>query len=354
MLAQSSDVGTIKLALRLGNERLYRYIRAYGIGSKTGVELPGEERGLLQPPSRWSGISIGEMSIGQEAAVTPIQMITMYSAIANGGILFEPHIVHDIFLGTNHEALPPAKGHRVLSEHTAKTMREILTAVVDRGTGKTAQLGGYTSAGKTGTAQKVDGNGTYNRSLYVGSFVGFAPATNPAVTILVAIDSPVGQHYGAEVAAPVFRSIAEQTLGYLNVPQDNPSRWPQIVTPKPVKAPDQKPDVFAGYLPTGRNNFVAAASPVKTASFSTGPVPVGPESDAPPDSDFASTTVVLGDGPQVTVPDFTGMAARRVALECEKLDLDLVVTGSGLVAEQNPPAGMKVPGRTRVRVRMAR
>ena len=115
MVAKSSDVGTIKLALRLGEDRFYRYIRAFGIGSKTGVELPGEERGLLQPPSRWSGISIGEMSIGQEAAVTPLQMVTMYSAIANGGILFEPRIVHDVFLGTHHDALPPAAGHRVLS-----------------------------------------------------------------------------------------------------------------------------------------------------------------------------------------------------------------------------------------------
>ena len=120
MVAESSDVGAIKLGLRLGEDRLYRYIRAFGIGSKTGVELPGEERGLLQPPSRWSGISIGEMSIGQEAAVTPLQMVTMYSAIANGGMLFEPHIVHDVFLGAHHDALPPAAGHRVLSEHTAE------------------------------------------------------------------------------------------------------------------------------------------------------------------------------------------------------------------------------------------
>src|SRR5208282_3677520 len=105
MLAESSDVGTIKLALRLGEDRLYRYIRAFGIGSKTGVDLPGEERGLLQPPSRWSKISIGEMSIGQEAAVTPLQMVTMYSAIANGGILFEPRTVHDVFSGTHHDAL---------------------------------------------------------------------------------------------------------------------------------------------------------------------------------------------------------------------------------------------------------
>ena len=354
MLAESSDVGTIKLALRLGEDRLYRYIRAFGIGSKTGVELPGEERGLLQPPSRWSGISIGEMSIGQEAGVTPLQMVTMYSAIANGGILFEPRIIHDVFLGEHHDALPPAAGHRVLSEHTAEVMRQILTAVVDHGTGRAAQLAGYTSAGKTGTAQKVDADGSYSHSIHIASFIGFAPATHPVVTILVVIDSPVGAYYGAEVAAPVFRSIAEQTLGYLNVPQDNPSRWPLIVTPKPAKTPDQKAEDFMGFLPTDRGSFGAATSPVQPASFSTPPSPDGLTPADPRDGGVASSTVILGDGPLVTVPDFSGWAARRVAQECEKLGLDLNVVGSGLTIEQNPVAGLKVPSGTRIWVRMAR
>ncbi|HMD87395.1 MAG TPA: penicillin-binding protein [Terriglobia bacterium] len=354
MLARSSDVGTIKLAIRLGNERLYRYIRAFGIGSKTGVELPGEERGLLQPPSRWSGISVGEMSIGQEAAVTPLQMVTMYSSIANGGILFEPHIVHDVFLGAHHDALAPAAGHRVLSEHTAETMRNLLTVVVDHGTGKAAQLGGYTSAGKTGTAQKIDANGTYSRSLHIGSFIGFAPASHPAVTILVVIDSPVGAYYGADVAAPVFRSIAEQTLGYLTVPQDNPSRWPHIISPKPARTPDQKQEDFLGFLPPGRESFGAVTSPVQPASFSNRPSPDGPTQPGTPDEGVASSTVILGDGPLVAVPDFSGWAARRVAQECEKLGLDLNVVGSGLAVEQNPLAGLKVPSGTRIWVRMAR
>jgi cell division protein FtsI (penicillin-binding protein 3) len=354
MVAESSDVGTIKLAIRLGEDRLYRYIRAFGIGSKTGVDLPGEERGLLQPPSRWSKISIGEMSIGQEAAVTPLQMVTMYSAIANGGILFEPHIVHDVFSGSHHDALPPVAGHRVLSAQTAETMRKIFAAVVDHGTGKAAQLAGYTSAGKTGTAQKIDANGSYNHSLHIGSFIGFAPATNPAVTILVVIDSPVGAYYGAEVAAPVFRSIAEQTLGYLNIPQDNPSRWPRIVTPRPAKIPDQKQEDFMGFLPPGRESFGAATSPVQPASFSNRLPTDGPGPAPAPDGSVASSTVVLGDGPLVTVPDLTGSATRQVAEECEKLGLDLNVVGSGLAVEQNPVAGMKVPSGTRIWVRMAR
>jgi cell division protein FtsI (penicillin-binding protein 3) len=353
-MANSSDVGAIKLGLRLGEERLYRYIQAYGLGTKTGVELPGEERGLLKPPSRWSGISIGEISMGQEISVTPIQMITAFSVIANGGILFQPRIVHDIYLGAHHDTLTPATGRRVISARTAEIMRQILAAVVDHGTGKPAQLGGYTSAGKTGTAQKVDSHGAYSQTQFVGSFIGFAPVTHPAVTILVAIDTPVGAHYGTDVAAPVFRSIAEQTLGYLNIPQDNPSRWPQIVTPKPAKTPDQKPEDLVGLLPTDRESFGVATSPVKTASFSNPPVPDPPAPAAPINGDIASIPLILGDGPLVTVPDFTGWGARRIARECEKLGLDLNIVGSGLAVEQNPVAGIKVPAGTRIWVRMAR
>jgi cell division protein FtsI (penicillin-binding protein 3) len=354
MVAESSDVGVVKLALRLGEDRLYHYMRNFGIGSKTGVESPGEEHGLLQPPSRWSGISIGEMSIGQEAAVTPLQMVTMYSSVANGGILFQPRIVHDVFMGSNHEALPPAAGHRVLSGRTAELMRKMFEGVVDHGTGKAAQLAGYTSAGKTGTAQKIDANGGYTRSLHVASFIGFAPAKQPAITILVVIDSPVGAYYGAEVAAPVFRSIAEQTLGYLNIPQDNPSRWPQTVTPKSRKTLDQKSEELLGSLPSDRETFGVATSPVQQASFTNRPTREGSTKVAPSEVVFASNTVVLGDGPLVTVPDFSGWATRRVAQECEKLGLDLRVVGSGLAVEQNPGAGLKVPSGTRLWVRLAR
>jgi cell division protein FtsI (penicillin-binding protein 3) len=354
VLANSSDVGAIKLGLRLGEDRFYRYIQAYGLGTKTDLELPGEERGLLRPPSHWSGISIGEISIGQEIGVTPLQMISAYSAIANGGILFQPRIVHDVFLGAHHDALAPATGRRVVSARTAEMMRQMLAAVVDHGTGKPAQLGGYTSAGKTGTAQKIDANGAYSKSQYVASFIGFAPALRPAVTVLVVIDSPVGAHHGTDVAAPVFRSIAEQTLSYLNVPQDNPSRWPQIITPKPAKTPDQKQEDFMGFLPSDRGSFGAATSPVQPASFSNQLSPDGTPQPGPLDGGVASSTVVLGDGPLVTVPDFSGWAARRVAQECEKLGLDLNVVGSGLAVEQNPIAGFKVPSGTRIWVRMAR
>jgi cell division protein FtsI (penicillin-binding protein 3) len=353
VVANSSNVGTIKLGLRLGEQRLYKYICSFGFGEKTEVELPGEERGLLKPPSRWSGISIGEISIGQEIGVTPIQLVTTYSAIANGGVLFEPRLVHDLFLGQAHDAMPPVPGHRVISGRTARLMKEILSAVVERGTGQAAQLAGYSSAGKTGTAQKIDPSGAYSKSNYVASYVGFAPVGNPAVTILVAIDSPVGAIHGAEVAAPVFKSIAEQTLGYLNVPQDTPSRWPQFASSMPAGIPGQKLGALAGHPPNGSEHLQAAASPVQPASFSR-IEQARVSTDREPEAVTTPRTLVLDNGPHVTVPDFSGLAARRVAEECQKLGLELRLLGSGLAVEQNLAAHAQVPLGTRLVVRLSR
>jgi len=350
VLAQSSGVGVIKLALRLGEERFYRYITAFGFGARTGIEAPGEERGLVKPPRRWSGISIGEMAMGQEVGVTPLQIVSAYSAIANGGVLFQPRLVRDVFLGNAHDPLLPAAGHRVVSERTAATMRQFLTAVVEGGTGQEAQLNGYTAAGKTGTAQKIDPSGSYSKTHYAASFAGFAPVSRPAVTILVVIDSPVGAIYGAEVAAPVFRSIAEQTLAYLNIPHDNPSRWPSVVRSLPADVPGQKLAQRAGLLPSGPDSAGAATSSVRPASFSSleliaslGTEPAG-----------NLGTMGLEDGPSVTVPDLTGLAVRQVALECQHLGLELNLTGSGLAVEQNPAGGSQIPVGSHIWVRFAR
>jgi cell division protein FtsI (penicillin-binding protein 3) len=342
VVARSSDVGAIKLGLRLGEDRFYRYIRTFGFGSTTNIDLPGEERGLLRPPSRWSGISIGEMSMGQEIGVTALQLVSAYSAIANGGMLYQPRVVRDVFLGDSHEAVVPASGHRIVSRETAQRMKELLAGVVEGGTGTTAQLAGYSAAGKTGTAQKIDSTGTYSRTHYVSSFIGFAPVQNPAVTILVVIDSPVGAYYGREVAAPVFRSIAEQTLGYLNVPQDNPSSWPQVAKSAPAGPPRQQRGDRAGFPSLVSEPPEVATSPVRTVSFTTPPLPE------------ASGTMILDDGPMVTVPDFAGMALRQVAEDCQKLGLDLNLRGSGVAVEQMPPARALVPAGSRVLVRFAR
>ncbi len=342
VVVNSSDVGAIKLGLRLGSDRLYRYIRDFGFGSETDIQLPGEERGLLKSPDRWSGISVGEMSMGQEIGVTPLQMVTAYSAIANGGTLVEPRIVHDVYLGANHRAVPSPGGRRVVSERTARIMRGIFEKVVEEGTAKPARLSGYTAGGKTGTAQKIDASGTYSHSHYIASFVGFAPVNKPAVTILVVIDSPVGAIYGGEVAAPVFRSIAEQTLGYLNVPHDNPSWWPQLAASKSAGFTRQKREDQAEYLPLDTEPPRVAASTVRKVSYHA------------PSSPSNRRTVVINHGPLVTVPDFSGLSVRSAAEKCQELGLDLSLNGSGLAVWQDPPTGTQVAEGSRVSLKFAR
>src|SRR5262249_33772576 len=224
ILANSSDVGAIKVALRLGDERFDRYIRAFGFGSQTGIELPGETRGLTKPASRWSKVSIGAISMGQEIGVSPMQLISMASTIANDGV----YVPSRIIAGTTAPrstpqtiAFHPMAGRRVISTMTAAQMKQMMEGVVLHGTGTKAILDGYSSAGKTGTAQKVDSTtGRYSRSHYVASFSGFAPVNTPVVSVLVVLDSPVGPHEGGQVAAPVFSRVTQQVLAYLNVPHD--------------------------------------------------------------------------------------------------------------------------------------
>ncbi len=340
VLMHSSDVGAVKIALRLGEERFYRHIINYGFDAKTDVGLPGEEDGLLEPPRRWSGVSIGQLAIGQGVGVTPLQMIRVYSAIANGGVMLQPRIVRDIGNEPDGGELSPGLGRRVMSERTAETMRKMLAGVVEQGTGVAAQLPGYTSAGKTGTAQKVDATGHYSHKDYVASFMGFAPVEKPAVAILVVIDTPVGAIYGAQVAAPAWKSIAEQTLRYLNVPQDNPSDSIQIAS-RSAEFPDQKRKRFADHPPIISESAGAATRPMEPVSFS-------PSTSLP-----SRGTVLLDEKPLLVVPNFTGLSARRVTEECQALGLEMQMSGSGLAVQQEPPAGTSVHADSRVWVRFA-
>src|SRR5438270_1560173 len=222
-LAKSSNVAAIKLGMRLGNARLYDYIRRFGFGSKTGVELPGETAGLVRPVSKWQPTSIGSVPIGQEVGVTPVQMAAAYATIANDGVRVAPHLVREVRDAEGHvvEQSQP-ESHRVVSAETARELRGMLEMVTLKGTARAAQLEGYTAAGKTGTAQKVDPKThAYSQTKYVGSFVGFAPVENPAAVIIVVLDEPVGAHQGGAVAAPVFSDIADQILPYLDVMPDN-------------------------------------------------------------------------------------------------------------------------------------
>jgi cell division protein FtsI (penicillin-binding protein 3) len=216
ILAQSSNVGAITLAERLGRDRLYNWIRRFGFGQRTGIGFPGETPGFVLRPDQWSGSTIGNVPIGQGIAVTALQMATAYGAVANRGVWVRPHLV-DHVQGHAHRR---THGHRILSRTIAAELNAMLQNVVTEGTGAYAAVPGYKVAGKTGTAQKPDSHGGYASNRYVASFVGMVPASNPRLVILVAVDEPQGAIWGGVVAAPAFAQIASYDLQYLEVPPD--------------------------------------------------------------------------------------------------------------------------------------
>ncbi len=223
VLAYSSNVGTIKVGLKVGRDLFYTYITNFGFGLPTGIDLPGEGPGLIRRPRSWSQISIGALSIGQEISVTPLQLITAVAAVANGGLLIRPYVVKAV-RGPDRtlRQAAPFPIRRVISQETAKTLTSILQEVVGRGTGQEAAVPGYAVAGKTGTAQKMDKEtGRYSHNKLVASFVGYVPAEDPRLTILVLVDEPRRFAWGATVAAPAFRGIAREALAYLKMtPQE--------------------------------------------------------------------------------------------------------------------------------------
>ena len=212
ILAQSSNVGSVKIGQRLGTERFDEWIRRFGFGEPTGIDLPGEAPGILLPPEKYSGSSMGNMPIGQGLAVTPLQMATAYQAIANGGVVHSPRVI----AGTEGES------RRVVSEKTATQVSRMLEGVLGPGgTATEASVEGYTLAGKTGTAEKPDPvNGGYLEGQYFASFIGFAPARDPRLLVAVMVDQPKGQIYGGEVAAPAFEKIVSFALPYLRIPPE--------------------------------------------------------------------------------------------------------------------------------------
>jgi cell division protein FtsI (penicillin-binding protein 3) len=217
ILSRSSNVGAITLAERLGPARLAGWIDKFGFGKPTGVDFPGESSGLVLPLARWSGSTIGNVPIGQGIAVTPIQMASVYAAVANGGEWVQPHVVERVA----GEGKPEVKRRRIISPRVNAQVRAMLADVVQQGgTGTAAAVPGYTVAGKTGTAQKPDGHGGYSSSRYVASFVGMVPASKPRLVVLVMVDEPRGQIFGGVIAAPAFADIAKFDLQYLEVPPD--------------------------------------------------------------------------------------------------------------------------------------
>ena len=212
ILAQSSNVGSVMIGLKLGADRFDKWVRKFGFGEFPGIGLPGEERGIVPTPDEYSGSSLGNLPIGQGLAVTPMQMVSAYSALANGGIIHRPHVV----AGATDE------GRRVVSATTATQVSRMLEGVFESGgTAQAATIEGYTLAGKTGTAEKPDPEtGGYSDSKFFSSFIGFAPARDPRLLVSVMVDEPKGAYYGAEVAAPAFERIVEFALPYMRIPPD--------------------------------------------------------------------------------------------------------------------------------------
>jgi cell division protein FtsI (penicillin-binding protein 3)/stage V sporulation protein D (sporulation-specific penicillin-binding protein) len=219
ILAHSSNVGAITLAEMLGRNRLSRWISRFGFGRRTGVDFPGESPGIVLPAAKWSGSTIGNVPIGQGIAVTPVQMAAAYAAVADRGVWVRPHLVSRI----GGVPVPAPRRHRIVSRAVSGELMTMLEDVVAEGTGTYAAIPGYVVAGKTGTAQKPDGQGGYSLSKYVASFVGLVPATRPRLVVLVTVDEPHGAIFGGVVAAPVFQQIASFDLRYLEIPPDAPT-----------------------------------------------------------------------------------------------------------------------------------
>ena len=389
-LAHSSDVAAIKIGMRLGQDRLYQYIRSYGFGAQTGVQLPGETRGLSKPVSRWSKVSIGAISMGQEIGVTPLQTISMISTIANDGVYTPPRIVAGEIPpdGTPKPVVfHPAQQHRVVSAMTAAEMKKMMEGVVLFGTARRAILDGYTDAGKTGTAQKLDpATGTYSKTKYVASFTGFAPVNNPAITIAVILDSPIGLHQGGQVCAPVFKRIAEQVLEYLHVPHDadvknsqrqnlrasakddDPADEPSDrlgaplqtadgdtskdpATPVNKEAVERKPsgEMTASVLPSAQASSAmpSSASTDLTLAVTASQPPAAGEQTA------AKGTVVLDIDSGVLVPSFLGKPLRSAVESAQQSGLEINVVGTGIARQQWPAPGSHLPVGQHITVRFA-
>ena len=401
ILAESSDVGAIKVALRLGEDRFYKYIRAFGFGQRTGIELPSETAGLTKPVERWSKVSIGAISMGQEIGISPLQLVSLISTIANDGVHVPPRIVAGTMSPQNEPqntpqtiAFQPAEGTRVISALTAAEMRQMLQGVVLHGTGRKAILEGYSSAGKTGTAQKVDpATGTYSRTKYVASFAGFAPINDPQIAVVVILDSAVGLHQGGQVSAPVFQRIMQQTLEYLHVPHDvqlPPSRQvllarrnvpdasleesspdhlgasldmaeanetpviPRAVKPSPIAA-----RVVPAALTGKEQDHPAPTASMTAAATSPAASSAATQSEnsnsSPPQKLPASGTVVLDvEEGGIEVPSFLGKNLRLAIEAAQDAGLDLDAVGSGTAREQSPLPGSHVAAGSRVVVKFGR
>lgn len=314
ILKYSSNIGVAKIGSKLGASRLYSYLKNFGIGEKSGIDLPGETSGTLRQWSQWYGIDLATISFGQGVTASSVQLAAAFSAIANGGVLMKPYLVEKITDSDGNvvTTFGPQARRRVVSPETAKSVASMLEGVAaDGGTGTNASVEGYRVAGKTGTAQKVDPiTKGYSASKRTASFIGFVPARKPRLTILVMIDEPKTSPYGGVVAAPAFSAIALQSLCYLKVPPDT------IVRSKPQAV-------------------VAEASP-----------------DAEDESAVAEGAIVE-EGEGIVMPNFRGMSMRQTLKIMEEQGLNVRLHGSGRAIEQNPLPGYRIRPSDQVWVKFA-
>ena len=342
-LAKSSNVAAIKLGLRVGNDSMFDFMTRFGFGCKTGVELPGETDGILRKVNKWQPSSMGSLAIGQEVGVTPLQMAAAFGTLANDGLRIAPHLVREVRSadGTVVYSASPEE-RRVVSLETAQTLRGMLEQVTLNGTAKQARLDGYTAAGKTGTAQKIDPKTrAYSKTKFIGSFVGFAPVENPEVVIIVVIDEPVGGYHGGEVAAPVFREIAEQVLPALNVTPDTELK----ATPQPglLARFSMSPEALARLREAQEQERAERDATLPRVAEVNGR------------AGLRKVVYTVATKHALVMPDLRGRSVRDAARVCEQLGLQLEASGEGRrVLRQSPEAGAEVENGQTVRIDFGR
>jgi len=305
ILKYSSNIGSVKVAEKLGKETFYQYIRKFGFGAKTGIDLPGEVSGLLRPVEKWTRVDASTIAFGQGVSVTAIQLITAFSAIANQGVLMKPFVVRGLMdrKGKLIHTVHPTEVRRVISSETAKRLTNILTDVVDAtdGTGKHARIVNIAVAGKTGTSQKFDfSRHVYSSEKVTTSFMGFFPADDPQLSILVILDEPQRDKWGGVAAAPVFRDIGEQLL----------TRFRTNIRDNPLQE-EENPGVKM------KVNLASASAPLA----------------------FHKTM----EADDSFIPDFRGMTIREVLKKSKEKGLEVRVVGSGWATAQKPAIGLPVP-----------
>ena len=324
VLAKSSNVGAIEVGRHVGPPNLYEYVRRFGFGQKTGIELPAESHGRLRRLDRWGTTSWASISFGHEVSTTTVQLAQAAAAVANGGLLVRPRLV----AMKGGVAVPVQKPVRILKPETAITMRQMMLGVVEQGTGKRARLVGYSTGGKTGSATIFDIATKHYTHTYNGSFMGFAPVTNPAIVVVVTLNGTHGESgFGGAAAAPVFQMVAGEALRLLDVPEDRPEETAALVAKASKKVVSDAPPSDSGS---------EAANILDDAD----------------DEEAAAAPELAAAGP--IVPNFRGMTVAAVLQEAQAKGLKVSWEGSGLARAQAPPPGAPVRDGERIRVVFAR